>query len=231
MTTQDKNRRSFLRIVGAAALGLPLLAGAQPSIRKRKASGQRPKNSPRDRGRSGPVVISSANGLRATDKAMAMLSQGADPLDAVVAGVAIIEADPNDMTVGYGGLPNEEGVVELDSAVMHGPMHRAGAVASLRNIKHPAAVAQLVARRTDHVLLVGEGALKFAKRMGFKEENLLTEKSRLAWLQWRAALNRSDDWLQEDEFDLPTDGRDVRPTDKRGALLPLPPGEGRGEGL
>lgn len=150
-----------------------------------------------------PVSISSANGLRATTRAIELLRAGGDPLDACVEGVRIVEDDPADNSVGYGGLPNEEGIVELDASVMHGPTHRAGAVAALRNIKNPAAVAREVARRTDHVLLVGEGALKFAVRMGFKEENLLTEESRRAWLKWRGELSRDDDWLAEDEWDLP----------------------------
>lgn len=154
-------------------------------------------------GPGGPVSISSANGLRATTRAIELLRAGSDPLDACVEGVRIVEDDPADNSVGYGGLPNEEGIVELDASAMHGPTHRAGAVAALRNIKNPAAVAREVARRTDHVLLVGEGALKFAVRMGFKEENLLTEESRLAWLKWRGELSRDDDWLAEDEWDLP----------------------------
>jgi N4-(beta-N-acetylglucosaminyl)-L-asparaginase len=154
-------------------------------------------------GAGGPVSISSANGLRATTRSIELLRAGGDPLDACVEGVRIVEDDPADNSVGYGGLPNEEGIVELDASVMHGPTHRAGAVAALRNIKNPAAVAREVARRTDHVLLVGEGALKFAVRMGFKEENLLTEESRLAWLKWRSELSREDDWLAEDEWDLP----------------------------
>jgi len=150
-----------------------------------------------------PVVISSANSLEPVARAGALLTEGADPLDAIIAGVEIVENDPNDHSVGYGGLPNEEGVVELDASVMHGPTHRAGAVAALRNIKNPAAVAREVARRTDHVLLVGEGALKFAKRMGFKEEELLTPEVREMWLKWKADQSREDDWLSEDEFDLP----------------------------
>lgn len=154
-------------------------------------------------GAGGPVAIASGNGLPATKRAIELLRIGADPLDAAVDGVRIVEDDPNDNTVGLGGLPNEEGIVELDASVMHGPTHRAGAVAGLRNIKNPAAVAREVARRTDHVLLVGDGALKFALRMGFKEEDLLTEESRQAWLKWRATLSREDDWLQEDEWDLP----------------------------
>lgn len=135
-----------------------------------------------------PVVISSANGERACARAMEMLQSGADTLDAVVAGVNINEEDPNDNSVGYGGLPNEEGVVELDASLMHGPTRRAGSVASLRNIKYPSRVAKLVMEQTDHIMLVGEGALRFAKACGFQEEELLTEKSRLAWLMWKRGL-------------------------------------------
>ena len=142
-----------------------------------------------------PVVISSGNGLRATEKAAAMLRDGADTLDAVIAGVNIVEADPNDMSVGYGGLPNEDGVVELDSSVMHGPTHNAGAVAALRNIMHPSKVAKLVAERTDHAMIVGEGALRFARAHGFKEESLLTEQARKAWLRWKESHSDRDDWL------------------------------------
>jgi N4-(beta-N-acetylglucosaminyl)-L-asparaginase len=126
---------------------------------------------------------------------MELIRQGTDALDAVIAGVNIVEDDPNDTSVGYGGLPNEEGVVELDAAVMHGPTHRAGAVASLRNIKNPSRVARLVMERTDHVLLVGEGALRFAKAHGFIEENLLTDRAREEWLRWKETLSTKDDWL------------------------------------
>src|SRR3989441_990806 len=134
------------------------------------------------------IVISSANGLIACARAMQMLNAGRDTLDAVVAGVNMVELDPEDDSVGYGGLPNEEGVVELDASVMHGPTRRCGAVASIRNIKTPSNVARLVMEQTDHVMLVGEGALRFAKTMGFKDENLLTEKGRLAWLVWKQSL-------------------------------------------
>jgi N4-(beta-N-acetylglucosaminyl)-L-asparaginase len=142
-----------------------------------------------------PVVVSSANGLRATERAALMLHAGADTLDAVLGGVNIVELDPEDMSVGYGGLPNEDGVVELDSSVMHGPTCGAGAVASLRNIKTPSLVAKLVMQRTDHVLIVGEGALRFARAHGFPEENLLTEKAREAWLKWKERHSDDDDWL------------------------------------
>src|SRR5690242_14376976 len=141
-----------------------------------------------------PVVVSSANGLRATAKAMEMIRAGSDTLDAVIAGVNIVEDDPKDQSVGYGGLPNEEGVVELDSSVMHGPTHRAGAVASLRNIKNPSLVAKVVMERTDHLLLVGEGALRFALAHGFKPMDLLTEESRAAWLKWKETMSDKDAW-------------------------------------
>jgi N4-(beta-N-acetylglucosaminyl)-L-asparaginase len=148
-------------------------------------------------------VVSSGNGIRATAKAMEILRAGGDPLDAVIAGVNIVEDDPNDMSVGYGGLPNEDGVVELDASVMYGPTHQAGAVASLRNIKNPSKVARLVMERTDHVLLVGEGALKFAKAHGFKEEDLLTEKSRQAWLRWKETISDRDNWFPPKKEGLP----------------------------
>lgn len=141
-----------------------------------------------------PVVVSSANGLQAAAKAMEMIHAGADTLDAVIAGVNIVEDDPKDMSVGYGGLPNEEGVVELDASVMHGPTKRAGAVASLRNIKNPSKVAKLVLERTDHLLLVGEGALRFALAHGFKSQDLLTEESRAVWLKWKETMSDQDGW-------------------------------------
>jgi len=134
------------------------------------------------------IVISSANGERACSRAMEMLRAGNDTLDAVIAGVNINEEDPEDTSVGYGGLPNEEGVVELDACVMHGPTRRAGSVASIRGIKTPSKIAKLVMTESDHIMLAGEGALRFAKAFGFQEENLLTEKSRLAWLVWKRSL-------------------------------------------
>src|SRR5947208_6512608 len=134
------------------------------------------------------IVISSDNGMRACARAMELLKAGGDTLDAVIAGVNIVEEDPNDNSVGYGGLPNEEGVVELDACVMHGPTRRAGSVASIRGIKTPSKIAKLVMTESDHIMLAGEGALRFAKAFGFAEENLLTEKSRLAWLVWKRSL-------------------------------------------
>ncbi len=144
-------------------------------------------------------VIASGNGIRAADKAMELMRQGSDPLDAIIAGVNIVEEDPNDTSVGFGGLPNEDGVVELDASVMYGPTHMAGAVASLQNIKTPSQVAKLVMERTGHVLLAGTGALRFAKAHGFKEEELLTDKAREVWLKWKETLSERDFWLSPDE--------------------------------
>src|SRR5262249_24617719 len=128
--------------------------------------------------------------------------QGYDPADCNVQGVRIVEDDPNDRSVGLGGEPNEDGVVELDASVMHGPTHKSGAVASIRNIKNPAMVALLVLRKTDHCLLVGDGARRFAVEYGFKEEDLLTEKSRQEWLKWKSNLGK-DARLNDDELDPP----------------------------
>ena len=143
---------------------------------------------------SRPLVVSSANGLRATEKAMALIRAGKDTLDAVIAGVNIVEDDPKDMSVGYGGLPNEEGDVELDASVMHGPTRRAGAVGAIRYVKNPSKVAKLVMERTSHLMLVGEGAWRFAMAHGFKKEDLLTEESRFVWLKWKESMSDKDGW-------------------------------------
>src|ERR1700687_4707802 len=134
-----------------------------------------------------PVMISSANGVRALDKGMEILRHGGDTLDAAVAAVTVVEDDPNDDSVGYGGLPNEEGEVELDASVMHGPTGRAGAVAGVRRIKNVSRLAKTVMERTNHVMIVGDGARRFAVAQGFEEMNLLTEHSRKIWLAWKAS--------------------------------------------
>jgi N4-(beta-N-acetylglucosaminyl)-L-asparaginase len=150
---------------------------------------------PASRWAAKPVAAASANGLRAVQKAFDLLLQGADTLDAVIEGVKIQELDPNDDSVGYGGLPNADGVVQLDASCMHGPTKRAGAVGCLEGIKTPSEVAKLVLKYTNHIFLVGEGAKRFALSYGFKEEDLLTEHSRQAWLTWRANLNPNDNFL------------------------------------
>src|ERR1700747_872832 len=136
-----------------------------------------------------PIIISSANGLHALDKGMEILKKGGDTLDAVVAAVTVVEDDPNDDSVGYGGLPNEEGEVELDASVMHGPTHRAGSGAAVRRIKNVARLAKTVMENTNHLMIVGDGACRFAVAEGFEEMNLLTEHSRKIWLAWKASTS------------------------------------------
>ena len=153
------------------------------------------------------IVISSHNGLHACARAMELLKSGADTLDAVIAGVNIVEEDPADHSVGYGGLPNEEGVVELDASVMHGPTRRCGSVAGIHNVKTPSKVAKMVMQETDHIMLVGEGATRFAKEMGVPQFDLLTEESRLAWMVWKRSLRDSaghSNWTSEVEGGKPS---------------------------
>jgi N4-(beta-N-acetylglucosaminyl)-L-asparaginase len=189
--TRRVSRRNLL---GAAALGATALKLGEARAQPGGTSSPTPAGP--------PVAVSSANGLRAVALAVQRMREGVDPLDAAVAGVNIVEDDPNDMTVGYGGVPNEEGVVQLDACVFHGPTARAGAVASLEGVKNPTKVAKLVMETTDHVLLVGAGARRFADVNGFARENLLTEKARKVWLYWRQNLSDMDKWLEPDEEHL-----------------------------
>ena len=181
-------RREMIR-VGLAGAGLLVTRGPEALATSPRAAS----------GAGRPVAVASANGLRGVAKAYAMMAAGADPLDAGIAGVNIQELDPDDDSVGLGGLPNEEGVVQLDASVMHGPTRRAGAVAALEGIATPSLVAKAVMDHTDHILLVGAGAKRFALQMGFQEQNLLTEKSRQAWLKWKTQLNKGDAWIERDE--------------------------------
>ena len=144
-----------------------------------------------------PVAVGSVNALAAVQRAVERMLAGDLPVDAAVAGVSLNEDDPNEIGVGYGGIPNEEGVVQLDAAVMDGTTMAAGAVAALEGIRHPSHVALEVMRRTTRVLLVGEGAKRFALAHGFKEENLLTERARKIWLHWKDTASPSDDWLPD----------------------------------
>src|SRR5881396_1072714 len=181
-------RRKFVATAGIGTLASPaLLALAQaPQIQTRPSSK--------------PVVVAAANGNKSKDadgltcvaKAFKMITSGADVLDAVVAGVNIVELDPEDTSVGYGGLPNAEGVVQLDASVMHGPFKRAGAVACLEGVRTASVVAKKVMEETDHHLLVGKDAQRFARNMGFKiEADLNTEKSRTLWLEWKRRTDPS----------------------------------------
>lgn len=139
-----------------------------------------------------PLMVSSSNGRDALTLGMGLLKRGTDTLAAVLRAVNVVEDDPKDNSVGYGGLPNEDCDVELDASVMHGPTRRAGSVASIRHIKNPSNVAKLVMERTDHVMLAGAGALRFAEAHGIEKTNLLTEDSRRRWLAWKET--HSDNW-------------------------------------
>jgi N4-(beta-N-acetylglucosaminyl)-L-asparaginase len=176
------SRRKFFltSLAGSAVAGVGKLLGAAPTA---ETSGR--DLEPLGSGKR-PLIISSANGVNALGKGMDILKAGGDTLDAAVAAVTIVEDDPNDDSVGYGGLPNEEGEVELDASCAHGPTHRAGSVAGVRRIKNVSQVAKAVMERTNHVMIVGDGARRFAVAQGFEEMNLLTEHSRKIWLAWKA---------------------------------------------
>ena len=199
----DLDRRRFLLSAGAAAAAMTALttpAGARTTKANQPTDVERTGDTHR-----GPAVIASANGLRTVELAHNRITNNTDPLLAVVEGVGIVEADPDDVTVGYGGLPNERGVVQLDSSVMHGPTHRAGAVAAIEDIAHPAKVALRVLQSTDHCLIVGDGAREFARAHGFPEQNLLTERARRMWMKWKRQATPADDWLNDDQLDWPVE--------------------------
>jgi N4-(beta-N-acetylglucosaminyl)-L-asparaginase len=182
------SRRTFMTVSAMGALAGPAVAemAEGPQVQTRRGVK--------------PVVVSSRNGNKSKDaagltcitKAFHLLTTGTDVLDAVIAGVNIIELDPNDDSVGYGGLPNADGVVQLDAAVMHGPSKRAGAVACLEGVRTPSLVAKKVMEETDHHLLVARDAQRFAHDMGFKiEHDLNTERSRRLWQEWKRRAGRS----------------------------------------
>lgn len=176
-------RRDF--VVSGTAAGLvaviPTPGAAQgPAVHTRRAAR--------------PVVVASANGhqyrnggaVTCVERAFALMTEGHDVLESLVEGVAVVELDPEETSVGYGGLPNADGVVQLDASVMHGPRRRAGAVAALEGVRTPARVALAVMENTDHHLLVGQGAQRFARNLGFPiEDDLNTERSRALWLEWK----------------------------------------------
>jgi len=199
------DRRRFLQ-AGATAAGI---AAVSPSALL-AGDGAAPKpGSPfvRRSGRISPVVISDVSGIRytnggsenAVERAFRGITEGEDVLDALMAGVNIPELDPQESGIGYGGLPNERGVVQLDSCCMHGPRRQAGGVAALEGVRTPSLVAQAVMEYTDHHLLVGEGAQQFARNMGFEvEDDLNTERSRTLWREWRRRVDPGH-WLDPEE--------------------------------
>jgi len=180
------SRRGFLGSTLAGSVSLAIsgkIVSAQAVAEKRQGAGRATKL---------PIIICAANGYNYLDEAYSFLSGGGDTLDAALRVVEGPENDPNDESVGLGGHPNEEGVVELDACCMHGPTRTAGAVGGVRNIKNVSLVCNAVRLHTGHVLLVGEGAERFAVAQGFRRENLLTDKSRREWLLWKET--HSDWW-------------------------------------
>jgi N4-(beta-N-acetylglucosaminyl)-L-asparaginase len=187
------DRRDFLVATGAAAASL----AAGTTARAQGAS---------------PVFLTTWEwGIEANARAAAVYGAGGSLLDAVEKGINVVEDDPNVDTVGYGGLPNAQGEVELDAGIMDGNAHRAGAVCNLHKIKNPISVARLVMEKTLHTTMAGEGALQFAIEMGFTPMQLLTPKSLQAWLQWRDAPNRDTFWTDGKHHDtvgmVAVDGR------------------------
>lgn len=186
-------RRNFIKGLLGAGAAIPMMRKAPfitSGLKKRRGSI--------------PVIVTGRGnggewGKKVLTRGWQAFEASGDMMDGIISGANVVEEDPQDSSVGYGGLPNENGIVQLDSSVMHGPTRNAGAVASIENIKTPSKVARLVMERTDHVMLVGEGALNFALMHGFKKENLLTERARIAWLKWKENLSDKDDWFPPDD--------------------------------
>src|SRR6266478_6599224 len=212
------SRRDFLTTtaLGSLALGLDVnpLNGSNSSG-SNPASLPEPPTAPSSARR--PIIVCANNGFAYLDRAYDHLSKGGDTLDSAILVVTGPEDDPKDDSVGLGGLPNEEGVVELDACCMHGPTRRAGSVGGVRNIKNVSKVAQAVMQHTGHVMLVGEGAERFAVAVGYPRENLLTERSRKVWILWKEYHSGSDWWgpgLADPKWQAP----DAKP-DKPQAIL------------
>jgi N4-(beta-N-acetylglucosaminyl)-L-asparaginase len=177
------SRRDFVSGVALGALG-GVAAGQADSVE--------PLPKQRMQAASRPIIVAAGNGYAFLDGAYQYLKGGGDTLEAAIRVVAGAEDDPEDDSVGLGGLPNEEGVVELDASCMHGPTRRAGAAGGVRNIRSMARLAREVMLHSGHVMMVGEGAERFAVARGFKREDLLTDASRKVWLLWKEA--HSDWW-------------------------------------
>jgi len=185
MSFKKINRRNFLSSLAGLGISLPLIGGSRTSSGRKAGAVNR------------PLIITSKTNIHVkeelTTTAWNILKGGGRPIDAAVKATNVSEINPLDASVGYGGSANEEGYLQLDASVMSGPDgNNAGAVAALEAIKTPSSIAQLVMERTDHLFLVGKGALKFAKMHGYKEEDLLTEKARLEWVEWKETLSNSD---------------------------------------
>jgi N4-(beta-N-acetylglucosaminyl)-L-asparaginase len=191
------DRRAFVggALISGAMLGACRSAHAESGSGATTAPGAAAAPAIHTRGKARPVLVGSNNALAGMKLHYAKLESGADPLDVAIEVVKVTEADPNDDSVGLGGLPNEEGVVQLDAACMYGPRHKSGGVACLENILHPSEVARLVLERTDHCLLVGQDAYRFARSHGHAHVDLLTEPTRKKWMEWKENHSQIDDRL------------------------------------
>ena len=181
------NRRKFIKTMSMLGLSMPAMA---KSISRNSENSSPAKHN--------PIIVCSRGekwGKKVLKPGWSILKKNGSLLDAVEQSANITELDPEDGSVGFGGLPNENGVVQLDASIMYGPTHNCGSVAAIEGIKTPSSVARLVMERTDHIHIVGKGAQNFAKIHGFKVENLLTERSRKSWLRWKENLSDKDDWF------------------------------------
>ena len=179
------DRRKFIKTLSALGISIPAikseLLGKTSTAKK-----------------DNPIILCSRGeqwGRKVLKPGWDILRKNGKLLDAIEKSANVTELDPNDTSVGYGGLPNEDGVVQLDAQIMNGPDHNCGSVACLEGIKTPCSVARLVMERTDHIHLVGKGAQDFARMHGFKVENLLTESTRKIWVEWKENLSDKDDYF------------------------------------
>ena len=181
------DRRKFIKTMSMLGLSIPAMA---KSVSKKSESNSLVKHN--------PIIVCSRGekwGKKVLKPGWSILKKNGSLLDAVEQSANITELDPEDGSVGFGGLPNENGVVQLDASIMYGPTHNCGSVAAIEGIKTPSSVARLVMERTDHIHIVGKGAQDFARAHGYKVENLLTERSRKSWLRWKENLSDKDDWF------------------------------------
>ena len=179
------DRRKFIKSISSLGISIPAL---QSGLLAKTPAAKK----------NNPVILCSRGeqwGRKVLKPGWDILRKNGALLDAIEKSANVTELDPNDTSVGYGGLPNEDGVVQLDAQIMNGPDHNCGSVACLEGIKTPCSVARLVMERTDHIHLVGKGAQNFAKMHGFKIENLLTESTRKIWVKWKENLSDKDDYF------------------------------------
>ena len=214
MSKDSINRRDFMRATASVSL-----AAAAPSSFDSVVAARHPAPEVMIRGAVRPLVVADASGIQfknggpecAVERAFRLITEGKDVLDALIAGVNIPELDPEETGIGYGALPNADGVVQLDASCMHGPKRRAGAVAAIEGVRTPSLVAQAVMEQTDHHLLAGKGAQEFARALGFTvEADLNTERSRRLWLEWRRRMD-PDHWLDPSKRLPPKDKHDKDP--------------------